>query len=56
MHLCAIHNGTLKCWGVNTDGELGDNTTLEKSTPVTVVGVPANISHIGSGWYNTFVW
>ena len=31
-------NGTLWAWGSNTTGQLGDNTTVSKSSPVSVVG------------------
>jgi alpha-tubulin suppressor-like RCC1 family protein len=31
-------NGTLWSWGANIDGSLGDNTSIGKSSPVTVVG------------------
>jgi alpha-tubulin suppressor-like RCC1 family protein len=31
-------NGTLWAWGVNSSGQLGDNTTVSKSSPVSVVG------------------
>jgi alpha-tubulin suppressor-like RCC1 family protein len=31
-------NGTLWAWGRNTEGQLGDNTTTSRSSPVSVVG------------------
>lgn len=30
-------DGTLWCWGLNTDGSLGDNTTVNRSSPVQTI-------------------
>jgi len=38
-HTCAsFASGTLKCWGANSNGELGNGTTSATGTPVTPVG------------------
>ena len=56
-HSCALSSsGNVYCWGQNTDGQLGNNTTIDAHTPVEVVGVGAvgflsgiiNISGAGS--------
>ncbi|HXS17260.1 MAG TPA: hypothetical protein VN764_08725, partial [Polyangiaceae bacterium] len=38
-HSCAVINGgTVRCWGSNYDGELGDGTNVDKLLPVYVNG------------------
>jgi alpha-tubulin suppressor-like RCC1 family protein len=39
-YICALlGDGTVKCWGSNTHGELGDNSTQSSSTPQLVSGL-----------------
>lgn len=35
-HACAIASGKVYCWGGNWYGQVGDNTTFQRSIPVTV--------------------
>ena len=38
-HSCAVSTkGSVKCWGFNTYGELGDGTTVTSHKPVKVLG------------------
>ena len=37
-HSCAVmQSGTVKCWGDNSSGQLGDNSTTDRRTPVEVM-------------------
>ncbi|MGC9079610.1 MAG: hypothetical protein ACP5G1_02615, partial [Nanopusillaceae archaeon] len=39
-HTCAVFSDkTVKCWGYNGFGQLGDGADISKSTPVTVVNL-----------------
>jgi alpha-tubulin suppressor-like RCC1 family protein len=50
-HTCAtISDGTIRCWGSNGSGRLGDGTTTARPVPVTAVNVsnPRSVSAGGS--------
>jgi alpha-tubulin suppressor-like RCC1 family protein len=39
-HTCALlADDSLRCWGCNGSGALGDGTSTNRSTPVMVVGL-----------------
>jgi alpha-tubulin suppressor-like RCC1 family protein len=55
-HSCAIlADGTVKCWGHNFFGELGDGTTTERSVATAVTGLAADAAAITAGESHTCV-
>lgn len=49
IHTCQVNDdGTVRCWGHNGAGQLGDGTTTTRLTPVAVTGL-ANAIGVASG-------
>lgn len=53
---CALVSGVPTCWGINTSGQLGDGTFVNKSSPQTVVsGIPP-IQKLAAGSLHVLAW
>ena len=54
-HACAIQNGVVKCWGLNSHGQIGNASTITATTPATVLNIqpgdmPRNLT---AGYFHT---
>ncbi len=53
LHSCALlSNRTVKCWGHNGYGQLGNNGNADSPSPVDVIGLDGDVSGIAAGWYH----
>ncbi len=53
-HACArMTDGTLWCWGLNQNGQVGDGTTAPRQAPVKVDTLGTGAAEAGTGGYHT---
>ncbi len=55
MHACAVMSttGRLTCWGYNSHGQLGDGTTMMRTTPIDVPGMESGVASVAAGYRHT---
>ncbi len=54
FHTCALNSaGAVKCWGRNDSGQLGDNSTTNRLTPVSVTGLASGVTALALGGYHS---
>lgn len=50
FHACALlADGSVRCWGNNSAGQLGDGSSTGRAAPVTVSGLPARAIAVATG-------
>jgi alpha-tubulin suppressor-like RCC1 family protein len=53
LHSCALMStGQVKCWGNNSNGQLGDNSTTTRTTPV-IAHMPYPATRVATGRYHS---
>ena len=51
-NLALLEDGTVRAWGYNSNGQLGDGTNVDRDTPVPVSGL-SGVTALGAGSYHS---
>jgi alpha-tubulin suppressor-like RCC1 family protein len=52
-HCAVLTSGAVKCWGFNANGQVGDNSTVNRSVPTQVIGVESGAIGVSVGAYGS---
>jgi alpha-tubulin suppressor-like RCC1 family protein len=50
--LALLSDGTVWAWGCNFNGQLGDGTTTQRTSPVQVTGLSGVVRAVAAGWFH----
>ena len=50
LHTCAVMAGGVKCWGLNTNGQLGDGSKTDSALPVTAIDAGSGVTAVATAY------